>query len=83
MIDPETKQVLLAILEMQKQQVILSTRLLGWLVAVGDTVRANPAMNEVLTQNPFYYQATIPQLDTTGAMLQHIDALIQQLKLQA
>ncbi len=80
MIDPETKQVLCTALEMLKQQAVLSTRLLGWLVAVGDTVKDNTQLHKALEHNPSYYQSTTPLLHTTEVMIQNIDALIQQLK---
>jgi len=78
--DEQTKQVLVAILEAQKLQTLLSQRLLGWLVAIGDTIRQDPALEARLKENPYYRQATTPPLHTIGAMIQNIDALIERLK---
>jgi hypothetical protein len=78
--DPQVNQVLVAILEMQKKQALLSARLLGWLVAVGDAMRQDAVLEARLTQSPHYYQATTPPLHTIDEMIQNIDALIQQLK---
>lgn len=78
--DLPTNAVLCSILEMLKQQAILSERLLGWVVALGDTLRQIPALEERLKESPYYHQATKPPLHTIGEMIQNIDALIGQLK---
>lgn len=80
MIDPETKQVLCSVLEMLKQQAILSGRVLGWVVALGDTLRQIPALEEKLKESPYFHQATKPPLRTIDEMIQNIEALTQKLK---
>jgi hypothetical protein len=77
--DEQTKQVLVAILEAQKRQALLSGRLLGWLVAIGDTIRQDAVLEARLKENPYYHQATTPPLHTIDAMIQNIDELIQRL----
>ena len=80
MVDQETKEVLCSVLEMLKQQVILSDRILGWTLAVGDTIRQTPALDAELVKHPFYIQATAPPLRTTGVMIRNIEELVQKLK---
>jgi hypothetical protein len=77
--DEQTKQVLLAILEAQKKQALLSERVLGWLVALGDTVREDAVLGARLKESPHYYQATRPLLHTIADMTHDIDVLLQQL----
>lgn len=80
MVDPETKEVLGSVLDMLKQQAILSGRLLGWVIALGDTLRQIPALEEKLKESPYYHQATKPPLHTIDEMIRNIDALAQKLK---
>lgn len=80
MADLPTNEVLCSILEMLKHQAILSGRLLGWVVALGDTLRQIPVLEERLKESPYYHQATKPPLHTIDDMIQNIDALIAQLK---
>jgi hypothetical protein len=82
MSDP-TNQVLLAILEMQKQQALYSHRLHGWLIAIQETVEQDDALRVKLRAHPFYDQHPRPDIQITDGILRRIDALIQQLNLQA
>jgi hypothetical protein len=43
-VDPQTTEVLRSILEMLKQQAILSERLLGWVVALGNAIREDAVL---------------------------------------
>jgi len=81
MTDP-TNQVLIAILEAQKQQALVSSRILGWFLAVADTLRKNPEFEERLKQHPYYDLGPEPNLRTIDTLIQNIDALIQQLERQ-
>jgi hypothetical protein len=78
--DEQTKQILVAILEAQKQQALVSNRILGWFLAVADTLRKNPPFEELLKQHPFYDLGPEPRLQTIEGLIQNIDALIQRLK---
>jgi hypothetical protein len=80
--DQKVNQALLAILEMQKQQALVSGRLLGWGVAVADTLRKNPQFEAVLREHPYFDLGHQPTLRTIDEMIQNIDALIQQLKVE-
>ena len=78
--DAETKQVMVSMLEMLKLQAVLSDRLLGWGLAVADTLRKNPQFEALLREHPSFDQGHVPDLQTTGGMIRNIDALIRQLK---
>jgi hypothetical protein len=78
--DEETKQVFRSTLEMLKQQALVSGRLLGWGLAVADTLRKNPQFEAVLQEHPYFDLGPQPTLRTIDEMTQNIDALIQQLK---
>jgi len=75
-----TRELLISILEAQKQQAVLSARLLGWLLAVADTLRQDKDYETQLKLHPFFDQGPAPSLHTTGEMIRNIDALISQLK---
>jgi hypothetical protein len=78
--DPQVNQVLVAILEMVKQQAIYSHRLHGWVIAVSETIEKQPNLVEQLRAHPFFDQGPRPDLQTTQYTIQNIDALIHQLK---
>ena len=78
--DSEFRDVLCSTLEMMRQQAVLVDRLFGWVIALGAAVRKNPELERTLTQHPFFDQGPAPGLQTTGEMIQNIDALIQRLR---
>lgn len=78
--DPQVNQILLVILEVLKQQTIFLDRQYGWILAVSETLRADDELGKQLEQSPFYDQGPQPQLRNIRYTLEHIDALIQQLK---
>ena len=80
MTDLPMRQLLISILEAQKQQAILSARLLGWFLALSDTLRQDGEFEKQLKLHPFFDQGPAPSVHTTGAMIRHIDELISQLK---
>lgn len=80
--DHQVNEVLLAILEMQKQQAIASSRILGWFLAVSDTLRKSPDFEAQLRQHPYFDLGPEPNVHTIDEMIQNIDALIQQLKVR-
>jgi hypothetical protein len=78
--DAETKQVLLAILQMMKDQAVYLHRQHGWLIAVADSVDTDAELSDFLKTHPFYNQGPRPDVQITNAMIQNIDLLIQRLK---
>jgi hypothetical protein len=78
--DSELRDVLCSTLEMLKQQTVLTDRLFGWVMALGAAVRKNPELEQALTQHQFFDQGPAPGLQTTGEMIQNIDALILKLR---
>jgi len=81
MSDFPTREVLLSILEMLKQQTIYLHRQHGWLIAVADTLRQqNAEIEKKLMQHPFYDLGPRPDIQITDATIRSIDGLIAQLK---
>jgi hypothetical protein len=83
MIDPETKQILCSILAMMREQAIYLHRQHGWIIAVAEAVEKHPDLAAHLKQHPFYDQGPRLDIDKTQRLLEKVDALIRQLKLQA
>jgi hypothetical protein len=79
----ETNAVLLAILEVLREQTIYLHRQHGWIMAIGDTVALKTDLDAFLKEHPFYRQAPRPDVDITADQIQKIDALIQRLKSQS
>jgi hypothetical protein len=80
MADLPTRELLTALLEAQRQQAVLSARLLGWFLAVTDTLRQDAEFEKQLKMHPYFDQGPEPSVHTSGAMIRHIDELIAQLK---
>jgi hypothetical protein len=80
--DPKN-EVLIAVLEVLKEQTIYLHRQHGWLIAVAETVETNPELVAHLKQHPLYDQGPRPDIHITQRLTQKLDALIQQLKLQS
>ena len=78
--DAETKQVLVSMLEVLKQQMTFLDRQYGWIVAIAESVRADDDIRKRLEQNSQYDQGPQPQLRHIWNTIQNIDALIQQLR---
>jgi len=78
--DAETKHILRFILEALKQQAQYLHRQHGWLIAVAESLKANPEMDSALRQHPFYDQGPQPLIPRTDAMIRNIDLLIENLK---
>ena len=78
--DTDAKQVLVAILEMQKQQWAYLHRIHGWVISVAETIERQPELADELRRHPTYDQGPLPWLQTSGDAIRHIDALIQQLR---
>ena len=79
----DSKEVLIAILEMMQEQSIYLDRQHRWIVAIADSVDTHPEISVFLRKHPFFDQGRRPDLDRTNEMLQRIDELLQLLKLQA
>lgn len=79
MSDQETNQVLLAILNVLREQTVYLHRQHGWLIAVADAVETNTDLDAFLKKHPFYNQSPRPDVRITDEMLRTIDALIQRL----
>ena len=78
--DKETKEVLISILGMLKNEAQYLHRQHGWMIALADTVRMLPEAKTAVEQHPFYDQGPRPDVRITDAMIRNIDALIQRLK---
>jgi hypothetical protein len=76
----ETNQVLIAILEMLKQQAQYSYLLHGWVIAVSETIEKSPELKPLLKAHPTYDQGPQPALQGTQHVIGNIDALIRQLR---
>ncbi len=75
----EQRDLLVAILEMMKQQAIYLHRQHGWIIAVAEAVEKHPDLASHLKQHPFYDQGPRQDIDKTLLLLQRVDALIQRL----
>ena len=78
--DPQVNQVLVAILEILRQQTIYIHRLHGWITALAGALDADAEHGSQLKQQPFYDLGPAPEIQRTDLTLQNIDALIQQLR---
>lgn len=79
--DLPVNEVLVAILEMLKQQALYLHRQHGWMISVADTLRESSAdLEKKLEQHPFYDQGPRQDVQITNVMIQNIDALIRQLR---
>ena len=78
--DADTKQVLVSILQMMKQQAIYLDRQHRWIVAVADSVDSQPELSAYLRKHPFFDLGPRRDLDRTNDVIQNIDALTQLLK---
>jgi hypothetical protein len=81
--DAQTKQVLVSTLEILREQTAYTQRLHGWVIAVHETIEHDEAFRSVLRAHPSYDQGPRPDLHITASLLAKLDALIQQLTLQA
>ncbi len=82
MSDP-INEVLVAILEMLKDQAIYLQRQRGWLTAIADAVETNTDLDAFLKAHPFYKQPPRPDEQIMHDAIQRIDALLQLLNRQA
>jgi hypothetical protein len=80
MSDLETNQALIAILEILKQEAVYLHRQHGWLIAVAETIEANPDFATLLKQHPFYDPVPRPALQKVDVLTRNIDVLTQRLK---
>jgi hypothetical protein len=80
--DAETKQVLIALLEVLKEQSIYLHRQRGWITAVADTLESNAELDSVLKAHPFYRQPPRQDENRNDELLRIIDELILKLKVQ-
>jgi hypothetical protein len=80
MSDIEINEVLIAILEMLKQQGTYLHRQHGWMIALAETMEENDDLAQKLKQHPFYDQGPRRDTQITDVMIRNIDALIQQLR---
>jgi hypothetical protein len=78
----QTTEVLCSILDMMKVQAQYQHRLHGWLIAVTETIQADPVLGARLVKQPFYDQGPRPDIQITESMIGNIDLLIRQLKNQ-
>jgi hypothetical protein len=75
----EQRDVLVAILEILKEQSIYLHRQRGWIAAVADTIELKTDLGDYLKAHPFYSQPPRRDEHNNDALLQRIDALIQRL----
>lgn len=76
----ETKEILRSVLGLLKMQIAYLHRQHGWVTAIADAMRNDPALAERLEQHPFYDQGPASGIQSTDVMIQNIDVLIQRLK---
>lgn len=80
--DAETKQVLIEVLETLKEQATYLHRQHGWVIAVSETIEQNPDFAAKLRTHPFFDQGPRPDTYITACFLEKADALIQRLKVR-
>ncbi len=80
--DPEIRNVLCSILEVIREQGIYLHRQHGWIIAVAETIEKHPDLVAHLKQHPFYDQGHRLDVYKTELLLQKVDVLLQQLRVQ-
>jgi hypothetical protein len=80
MTEQETRGVLCAILDRQKQQVAYLHRLHGWIIAIAEALEKQPDLVKHLKEHPTYDQGPLPWIQDTNETIRNIDALIQRLR---
>jgi hypothetical protein len=75
----ETKEILITILQMLRDEAVYLHRQHGWMIAVADAVRESPEAKKALERHPFYDQGPRPDEKITENAIRNIDALIQKL----
>lgn len=78
--DQRTRQALLSVLDLLKQQALYIDRQHRWIVALASALEAEPALAERLQQHPLYDLGPAPSLRSGVEMSQIIDGIIQQVK---
>jgi hypothetical protein len=79
MADLPTRDVLIAVLGIQKDQALYLQRLHGWIIAACETIEKHPALRDELQQHPTWNQGPFPYFQTSEQTIPHIDALIRRL----
>jgi len=77
--DEQTKQVLISILEVLREQANYLHRQHGWLIAVAETIEKQPDLVSDLKRHSFYNQGPRPDVHITASLLERVDVLIRQL----
>jgi hypothetical protein len=73
-------EILIAVLEVLREQSIYLHRQHGWIIAVAETIEQSPDLVSHLRQHPFFDQGPRPDAYSTAVLLEKIDALIRKLK---
>jgi hypothetical protein len=73
------REMLRFILETLKQQAIFLDRQYAWIVALAETIKSDPALEDRLRQHPLYDMGPEPRLRNFAAFEHSIDALIRLL----
>jgi hypothetical protein len=76
--DP-TREILLAVLDVLREQAEYLHRQHGWMIAVAETLR-DADLGEQLERHPFYNQGPRPDFQKTGELLRTIDELRVRLR---
>lgn len=76
----DTKQILVFLLETERQQLLRAHRLQGWLIALVETMQArDPGFREALKAHRLYRLPDEP-INDTDALISKIDAIINSLE---
>ena len=77
--DEQTKQILVSILEVLREQTSYLHRQHGWVIAVAETIEKQPDLAAHLKQHSFYDQGPRPDMRITASLLERVDVLLRQL----
>ena len=78
--DPQLNQVLVAILEILKQQSLYLDRQHRWLIALAESMQHEPDLGNALKRHTFYDLGPEPRIQNIDVTIQNIDALMRRLR---
>jgi len=79
-IDPETRDVLISVLQVLREQTNYLHRQHGWVIAASETIEKHPDLAAELKAHSFYDQGPRPDVHITASLIQQVDTLIRKLR---